>query len=282
LPYPQTTAWRPTIGTSARSSGPTPKSRQFEVASHQWIDLTDQSGAYGATILTDCKNGSDKRDDHTIRLTLIRTPGFPPGNRGRAYSDQLNQDWGHHEFVFGVAGHAGDWRQAQTDWQAYRLNQPLEAFETSRHTGPLGKQFSFLSISNPRIRVLALKKAEMSDEIILRTVEIDGRQAPDVRVKFAGPVVAASEVNGQELPVGPARIADGALAAAFSPYQPRTFAMRLGPPPAHVPAVESRPVALAYDLSVTSNDDTKVEGASIRRAMQFPPRCFPRTLSLPA
>ena len=51
--------------------------RQFEVASHHWIDLTDQSGSYGATILTDVKNGSDKRDDHTIRLTLIRTPGFP-------------------------------------------------------------------------------------------------------------------------------------------------------------------------------------------------------------
>ncbi len=64
-----------TTGTSARSSGPREDERQFEVASHQWIDLTDQSGAYGATILTDVKNGSDKPDDHTIRLTLIRTPG---------------------------------------------------------------------------------------------------------------------------------------------------------------------------------------------------------------
>ena len=123
------------IGTIQR---PTAEERQFEVASHQWIDLTDQGGQYGATILTDCKNGSDKRDDHTIRLTLIRTPGFPPpaananqgfgGGRGRAYSDQFNQDWGHHEFVFGIAGHAGDWRDGQTDWQAYRLNQPLDSF----------------------------------------------------------------------------------------------------------------------------------------------------------
>ena len=45
------------------------------MASHHWIDLTDESGSYGATILTDVKNGSDKRDDHTIRLTLMRTPG---------------------------------------------------------------------------------------------------------------------------------------------------------------------------------------------------------------
>ena len=92
------------IGTIER---PTEDERQFEVASHQWIDLTDQSGSFGATILTDCKNGSDKFDDHTIRLTLVRSPGFPPqqpgqqpGRGGRAYSDQLNQDWGHHEIVF--------------------------------------------------------------------------------------------------------------------------------------------------------------------------------------
>ncbi len=55
------------IGTIQRA---TAAERQFEVGSHQWIDLTDQSGSYGATILTDVKNGSDKRDDHTIRLDL--------------------------------------------------------------------------------------------------------------------------------------------------------------------------------------------------------------------
>ena len=40
------------IGTIER---PNASERQFEVASHQWIDLTDKSGAYGATILTDSR-----------------------------------------------------------------------------------------------------------------------------------------------------------------------------------------------------------------------------------
>ena len=84
------------VGTIER---PTESERQFEVASHQWIDLTDQSGGYGATVLTDCKNGSDKPDDHTVRLTLIRTPGTRGG-----YPDQASQDLGHHEFMFGLAG----------------------------------------------------------------------------------------------------------------------------------------------------------------------------------
>jgi alpha-mannosidase len=64
------------IGTVQR---PTAEPKKFEVPSHQWIDLTDMSGTFGATILTDCKNGSDKPSDNIIRLTLIRTPGVRGG-----------------------------------------------------------------------------------------------------------------------------------------------------------------------------------------------------------
>src|SRR5208282_2255798 len=129
--------------------------------------------AYGVTVLSDCKYGSDKPDDKTLRLTLIYTPGLGGGN-GSSYSDQTTQDWGHHEFVFGLAGHAGDWRQEQSDWQAYRLSQPLIAFQSSKHAGSLGKSLSMLSINNRRVRVLALKKAEEGDEVILRIVEMSG------------------------------------------------------------------------------------------------------------
>ncbi|MGZ8846135.1 MAG: glycoside hydrolase family 38 N-terminal domain-containing protein, partial [Pyrinomonadaceae bacterium] len=88
------------IGTIQR---PNAAERQFEVASHQWIDLTDKSGSFGVTVLTDCKNASDKPDDQTLRLTLLRTPGTRGG-----YADQGTQDIGRHEIVFGLAGHAGD------------------------------------------------------------------------------------------------------------------------------------------------------------------------------
>ncbi len=257
------------IGTVQR---PNEDERQFEVASHQWIDLTDQGGAYGATILTDVKNGSDKFDDHTIRLTLLRTPG------GNNYSDQFNQDWGHHDILFGIAGHAGDWRQAQTDWQGQRLNDPLIAFETGKHAGALGKQFSLLQVNNPRIRVLAVKKAEMSDEVVLRMVELDGKPAGNVLVKFAAPIVAAREVNGQELPVGAASLQNGSLATSFTAYQPRTFALRLGPSPSKAAAVTSRPVTLNFDLAASSNDDTKTSGGFDAKGNALPAEMLPSTL----
>jgi alpha-mannosidase len=248
------------VGTIER---PNAQERQFEVASHRWIDLTDKSGSFGATVLTEYKNGSDKPNDDTIRLTLLRSPGMQPPTNGRpqGYTDQANQDWGHHEFVFGLAGHAGSWEQAQTDWQAYRLSDPLIAFQATEHPGPLGKTFSLLQLNNSRIRVLALKKAEADDEIILRMVELDGHPAQDVRVSLAGPIVAAREVNAQEQEQQePANLNSGALVTSFTAYQPRTYALRLGPPSTKLDAIHSLPVALKYELAAASNDDTKTPG----------------------
>jgi alpha-mannosidase len=268
------------IGTIQR---PNAYDRQFEVASHQWIDLTDASGTFGTTILTGDKNASDKRDDHTIRLTLVRTPGFRPeataNGRRPGYSDQLNQDWGHHEITFGIAGHTGDWRSSGTDWQAYRLDTPLVAFETEKHAGTLGKSFSLIRINNPRIRLLAVKKAEQSDETIVRLVEMDGKPAAGVKIEFAGPISSAREVNGQELPVGTATVTRGVLETSFSAYQPRTFALKLGAAPAKLTQSKSAPVALKYDVAAATNDDTKTVGGFDAKGNALPAEELPKTLT---
>jgi alpha-mannosidase len=263
------------IGTIQRANN---DEKKFEVPSHQWFDLTDKSGAYGVTVLADCKNASDKPDDNTLRLTLLYTPGLGEGN-GRDYHDQTSQDWGHHQFIYGLAGHAGDWRQAQTDWQAQRLNQPLIAFESPKHSGRLGKSFSLLSVSEPRVRVLAFKKAEESDEIILRLVELDGKPARNVRVHFAGPLMAAREVNGQEQPLGSANVSQGDLLTDFGPYQPRTFALKLKPSRTKLAAPLSRPVSLPYDLSAASLHETKAAGGFEADGRSLPAEMLPAELS---
>jgi alpha-mannosidase len=255
------------IGTIQR---PSAEPKKFEVPSHQWVDLTDMSGEFGATILTDCKNGSDKPNDHTLRLTLIRTPGTRGG-----YTDQGTQDIGHHEFIYGISGHAADWRQSQTDWQAQRLNDPLISFEVSRHAGALGGELSLLKVSNPRIRVLALKKAELSDEIVVRLVELDGKPQPNVRISFHTPIAAAREVNGQEQPMRTASLNGGVLITSFSAYQPRTFALRLVESQAKVSGVRSVPVALHYDLAAASNDGTKSDGGFDREGNALPAEMLP-------
>ncbi len=240
------------VGTIERGNN---NEKQFEVPSHEWLDLTDASGAYGVAVLTGAKYGSDKPDDSTLRLTLIYTPGLGSGN-GLSYSDQTSQDWGHHEFVYGLVAHAGDWRHEQTDWQALRLSQPLIAFEAPKHVGQRGKKFSLVSVSNPRVRVLALKKAEESDDVIVRVVELDGKAANDLRIAFALPVEAAREVNGQEQPIGKARLnarlVDGALVTLLKPYEIRSFAVTMAR--AHIAVPRWQPLDLIFDRSVATHD----------------------------
>jgi len=211
----------------------------------------------------------------------LRSPGMqpPPNGRPQTYTDQANQDWGHHEFVFGLAGHGGSWQEAQTDWQAYRLNDPLIAFQTTKHAGALGKSFSLVHVNNPRIRVLALKKAEANDDVILRMVELDGKAAGAVRVSFPGPVVTAREVDAQERPIGSAAIENGSLSTSFTAYQPRTFALRLAAPQVKLAAPQSKPVTLNYDLAVATNDDTNTSGGGFDgKGNAIPAEMLPSTI----
>ncbi|HEY3928677.1 MAG TPA: glycoside hydrolase family 38 C-terminal domain-containing protein [Candidatus Koribacter sp.] len=241
------------VGTIERS---TDNEKMFEMPSHQWFDLTDKSGSAGVTVLSDCKYASDKPDDHTLRLTLIYTPGLQGWSD---YADQTTQDFGHHQILYGLAAHEGDWRKGRTDWQGYRLNQPLIAFVAPKHEGVLGKEFSLLKVSAPNIRVLAMKKAENSDDVIVRAVETDG-QAAKAEFKFPVAVAAAREVNGQEMAVGAANVANGELAASFTPYQIHTFALKLVPAAAHVSAAKYAAVALNYDTSVATVPGKPGEG----------------------
>jgi alpha-mannosidase len=283
------------VGTVRRGNN---EAKRYEVPSHQWFDLTDKGGTHGVTVLSDSKYGSDKPDDRTLRLTLLYTPGLGEGN-GRAYNDQLTQDWGRHEFVYGLAGHAGDWRRAETDWQAYRLNQPLQAFESPKHAGTLGRSVSLLKISvdgnarsefgrspskaiaarSPgRVRVLALKKAEDGDEVIVRVVETDGKPAAGVRLAFPAPLAAAREVSGQELPLGEAKVVKGELVTDLGAHQLRTFALKLGAAPAQVRAPRWAAVTLPYDRAVATPDGRPSAGAFDNQGRALPAEMLPREL----
>jgi len=261
------------IGTIERGNN---DERKFEVPSHQWFDLTDRSGAFGVTILSDCKYGSDKPDDNTLRLTLLRTPGIAPR---AGYADQSTQDWGRHEIIYGLASHAGDYRRAQTDWHAQRLNQPLIAFESSKHPGILGKTFSILRTNSSRVRVLALKKAEDTDELIVRIVELDEREQPDVRIAFAAPVIAAREVNSQEQPVGKASIDKGELVTSLGRFQPRTFAVKLAPRSVNLTPPQSTPITLAYDLAGADRDGERMKAGFDGEGYALPGEMLPHELS---
>lgn len=248
--------------------------KKYEVPSHQWFDLTDTKGDYGVTVLSPFKYGSDKPNDNTLRLTLLRTPGVHGD-----YGEQAVQDWGLHNISFGIAGHVNDWRDGQTYWQALRMEQPLIAFNSGKHSGALGKSVSMLKISNPHVRVIALKKAENSDEIIIRMVEMSGNPAKGVKITFPTQIVSAREVNGQEEPVGSARITDGTLIADFAGYRLQTYAIRLGESHIQLKRSASKSVILPYNTNVASNDGERSSGGFDKDGRALPAEMLPPAIT---
>ncbi|MGB7562196.1 MAG: glycoside hydrolase family 38 C-terminal domain-containing protein [Candidatus Acidiferrales bacterium] len=258
-------------GTIQRSND---NEKTFEMASHRWFDLTEKAGDFGVTILSGAKTGSDKPDDNTLRLTLLYTPGISPN--GEDYRDQATQDWGHHEFTYGLASHAGDWSKSDTPWQAYRLDDPLIAFQSEKHGGTLGRTLSLLKVSDSDVRVMAFKKAEDGNDEVVRLVEMTGKASTGVHVSFAAPVISAREVNGQELPVkGVAEVKAGELVTSLEPYEIKSYEVALTPPHARVTPPLSRAVPLHYDLAVTSNDSTKSVGGFDAAGNAIPAEMLP-------
>jgi alpha-mannosidase len=230
--------------------------KKYEVPSHQWFDLTGTGGRYGVSILNDTKYGSDKPSDNLLRQTLLYTPGLK--NAGE-YHEQQYQDWGKHDFVYGIYGHQGDWRKGKSDWQAARLGQPLFVFRTTPHPGQLGRSFSLLHLSSDDVAVRAVKMAEDSDQVVVRLQELDGAGSKTVELTGANGVAQAVELNGLEQPLGSVNGSGETLALDFKPYQLRSLGLRLTAP-AKLESPVSVPVKLPYNLDIFSFNDSKYDG----------------------
>lgn len=194
----------------------------YEVYAHYWADLTDRSNDYGVTVMNDCKYGWDKPNDHTLRLTLLHTPET---RRGYAYQDK--QDLGYHTFTYSLVGHAGALEQAEASRKADVLNQPLKAFATSKHAGNLGRRFSLASSNNGNIAIKALKRAESSDEYVVRVYERSGKQSQDAILTFAADIVSAVEADGTEKAIGEATFEGRQLHVSVGPNSIKTYKLRL-------------------------------------------------------
>ncbi|MBI1850240.1 MAG: alpha-mannosidase [Planctomycetes bacterium] len=248
--------------------------KQFEYGFQQWFDLTDSSGDYGVTVMSDSKFGSDKPDDATVRLTLLHTPGTRGG-----YPDQGTQDLGRHRILYALEGHAGDWRQGRSAQEAARLNQLILAFRATPHDGPLGKSFALFTTSDDDVRLSAIKKAEDGDFVIVRLRELSGRDKKSVRIATAKPIVSAREVDGQEREIGAADLRDGALVTDIRGYELRAFAIKLGEPSARAPRPASTPLALSFDADVISSNANRSDGAMDADGRTFPAEQWPATIA---
>jgi len=245
--------------------------KKFEVPSKQWFDLTDKSGKFGVSVLEDCKYGSDKPDNNTLRLTLLYTPAV----RGDRFRYQNTQDWGIHDVKYALYSHSGDWTQSETPWQAEFVNRPLVAFETAKHEGKLGKESSFLKLNSPKVGLMAYKKAEQGDFYIIRVNELCGKDQKGVTLNLSSKIEEAYEVNGQEQKIGEADFRNGTLKFDISHYTIRSFAVKLASAPLLV--IKQAPVELLYNVDMMTFDRNRADCENAR-GLSYPAELIPAEL----
>ncbi|MEI6822103.1 MAG: glycoside hydrolase family 38 C-terminal domain-containing protein [Bacteroidota bacterium] len=257
------------LGTIQRGNN-TPK--KYEVPSHQWFDLTDKDNKYGVSILEDSKYGSDKPENNVLRLTLLYTPGVR-----YEFRDQATQDLGKHEILYAIYPHANSWQSASSNWEGAKLNQPLLAFQTYGHQGTMGKSISFVKINNPDVMVKAIKKAENSDEIIVRIFETKGKAANNIELELPSQIISANEVNGQEKFISKATIKEGKLYFDITPYHPKTFALKIANTTTPKKQTNNIILSLPFNTDVISYDN-KPDGAFDKTGTTYPAELLPETI----
>ena len=259
------------LGTVERSTN---NEKKYEVPSREWFDLTDKSGNFGVSILEDCKFGSDKPDDKTLRLTLLYTP------YANTYHEQSCQDFGNHDFIYAIYPHKGDWRTAFSEWQGRMLNQPVRAFVVPQHFGPLGKSFSFVKVSTPQLDIRAIKKAENNNDIIIRVQELLGKDVQNAEISFLSKVLKAWEVDGQERVISEIQPVNGKLTLSMDKFAIRSFRLQLDKPAEKLNSPTSIPLPLVFEQDVVSGDNNRKNGRFDEKGLSIPAELFPSSLTV--
>lgn len=146
---------------------------KFEVCAHKWADVSDSG--YGISLLNDCKYGYST-EDSTMELSLLKCATYP-----NPHADQ-----GLHQFVYSLFPHSGEVYSGKTIREAYELNQPLTAIQLNKTGGALPEEFSMTYADCEELVIETVKKAENSDDIIVRMYESKNRAvSATVRFGFA-------------------------------------------------------------------------------------------------
>lgn len=198
----------------------------FEVPAQKWADITDESGEFGVSIISECKHGWDKFNDNTLRLTAVHTPK----NNYRIDSMQSMMDLGKNLYGYAIFSHKGR-VGAETQLQARLYTYPMIAVAFDRHTGPLGNDYSFGSVSTNDVIIRAIKKAHhRDDEIIVRFNEGANKEINGFEFTLGDGIEEARELWASEEYRGEATVKNGKLVCDFKPYEVKTFGIKLKAP----------------------------------------------------
>ena len=181
---------------------------RFESCAHKWEDLSQTD--YGVSLMNDCKYGCVVKGN-TLSLTLIKSATCP----------DREADQGEHEFCYSLLPHAGDWKQANTETEAFNLNNPLVLSSTGAQTGTVFQTTEGLEVD-------AVKKCEDGDDVLLRVHEYLG-QSTTFELFSSYPIESWRETDLMENPIGE-ESRRAKISGLITPYEIKTYRIHFQKP----------------------------------------------------
>ncbi len=190
---------------------------RFEVCAHRWAHLGEPG--YGVALLNDCKYGYDIRG-HTLRLSLLRGPGYPDPDADR----------GLHRLGYALLPHPGDLRlDGRVVEEAEAFNLPIVV----RPGAPAGPGAGrVLAVDRPGVSIEAVKWADDGDGVIVRLCEVHGSRGP-AGLTTGFDFASVTQVDLLERPLTPLPHDGRAVRLTLRPFELVTLRFSGASRPAH-------------------------------------------------
>lgn len=182
---------------------------KFEICAHKWIDLSRDD--YGVALFNDCKYGY-KALDNVLDINLLRS-SMHPG---------VDADKAEHAFRYAFYPHAGNEKKALVEQKALAFNI---APTVICGEGSAKLPESFLKPDRDQVEIVAVKKAEDSDCLVVRMYETDGL-GTTCRISLAKEIVGVAACNLMEKEEESLPIQDHCLTLDFKPYEIKTVLLK--------------------------------------------------------
>ncbi len=178
---------------------------QFEVVAHKWADLSQAN--YGVALLNDCKYGH-KIKGNVMSLNLLRSPKSP----------DPQADMHTHEFNYALLPHRGDHLEGRVIQEAYQFNSPLKILPYGGTLKGDNNSYAGLVVDAENVLIEAVKKAEYSEDIIVRLYEATGADA-DIHLSSKEELASVSIVNLMEQEEEQLKLENNGVSLRFKPFE---------------------------------------------------------------
>ncbi|MEI7984603.1 MAG: alpha-mannosidase [Armatimonadota bacterium] len=185
---------------------------RFEVCAQKWVDLSE--GDLGVALINDGKYGHDIHGN-IMRMSLLRAPKAP---------DPMC-DMGVHRFSYVLLPHFGPYNYADVVHASYAHNAPIRYVFIEPTSGSAGQMDPLVTCDDRNIVIETVKKAEDSDDLIVRLYECHNSRGHAELFCINIPSEAVI-CDLEENEIGELEISDGLVQFSYKPFEIITIKLK--------------------------------------------------------